>query len=188
MEQSALLWVFWWNMSNTSNTYLQYFSSHSLREDRRLRESVALHFSLPSWNSWTPFFFMCCLSSSIFFPVLILPFQLSSMAQTDLVDVFLQGKLSIRNLIAAEITGPVVCLSVTLAVRVGMQQDWEAAFLGGNTANSLGIRKHSLLGNWSGKPSGEEEGTFLWTKTIGKSNFSQKILSTTWIVTLWKWQ
>ena len=88
--------------------------------------------------------------------MLILLFQLSPMAQTDLVDVFLQGKLSIRNLIAAEITIPVACLSITLAVRVGIsnitihlrvQQDWEAAFLGGNTANSLGIRKHSLLGN-----------------------------------------
>lgn len=111
------------------------------------------------------FFFMCYLFSSIFSPVLILPFQLSPVAQTDLVDVFLQGKLSIRNLIAAEITVPIACLSVTLAVRVGIsnitirlrvQQDWEAAFLGGNTANSLGIRKHSLLGNWSGKPSGEK--------------------------------
>lgn len=88
--------------------------------------------------------------------MLILPFQLSPVALTDLVDVFLQGKLSIRNLIAAEITVLVACLSATLAVRVcisniticlRVEQDWEAAFLGGNTANSLGIRKHSLLGN-----------------------------------------
>lgn len=109
---------------------------------------------------------MCCLSSSILSQTLILSFHLSPVTQTGPVHGFLQGNLSHRNLIAAEITGQVAWLSVTLAGRVvgissiticlRMLQDWEAAFLGGNTANSLGIRKHSLLGNWRGKSSGEK--------------------------------
>lgn len=37
-----------------------------------------------------------------------------------------------------------------------MQQYWETDFCGGNIANSLGIWKHSLLGNWSGESSGEK--------------------------------